>query len=1021
MRCLVPIVLLSGLLSSVTASAGLRSASRAATPNSSIFRVLEPFKFQAQLGQVSGPATETRANQHYFANSDQQFTNWGPPSPGPTVTVRAVRDTLQQAVTGVFFICAHGASDGSGAAIEVYSTYLDFYAAWLAYAADHSFDGMLEYMTVSEGATTYYCVGVRWAALAGWLHGGNSIVHVAGCDGGRTFDGWGQAGVRAWVDYNSDVESSVDYWDSVQFWGRLDQGCSGCFPQDPEEARTVDGATLYTSLTADPAFGPEATLSPAVDETNVWNGFNINLHDYFDVWFVFDTDVDESVPAWSAVIVRPPFEALYPHWDTYGGKDALVVTVHPLYEGIGDVGLSGTMVRSATNWLMPLDGNLAEAGNGDDFVVSLKGSNNPAAAVGGFAVSAGVARWIVESECQTASYSLEASGNVAGPWQPIITGIQPGQGTYAIDISAAAAGYQFVRLMEAEGSGLHIRRGTALVSGSAGSSQGAGGNTDPTETQLLARLADLAAARTASEPSFRQSVGQGRKYVIFCPDEFVADTQAYVKGFWDWWGYDGEVIGVSGFPGHGTDRALFRESIHARILTKALQGVRYFLLAGDSNDYAEMADDALWPPPWDATLYALRNNGIVYPNGQPANDVIPTYTVPDTLPQPANMAWIRPYWFTDWPYGDTTGDGVPDVVVTRWPITSRRELLNMAARMQTYNQDGYFGGGAYAGSLYLNNMDTVDGAGVGALAEAAADSVVARLGSTHLTVLRTSDYADLVDPCARNQAGLFLWNGTPADFALLISSGSWRYAPGSFFDKATSNPCPFSVVDLAANQPRLVLAGSCQGGATTVTETVANGTPVVEDFLLTGGWNEGAAVWIGPSLGTWQSGNEGFLKLLAEEMLRDATRPLADSWLAACQRTYAEFAAPIDEGVRETAKAYMFYGDPLSRLNHAMQSGVGAPEVRRDAPSVLIASPNPFVDYTVVRGASGQGEHVRVVIYDVAGRVVKRLVDRVVPSRSWEARWDGIGQGGKRAAPGVYFVVARGKSWERSTKVIRVR
>jgi hypothetical protein len=68
------------------------------------------------------------------------------------------------------------------------------------------------------------------------------------------------------------------------------------------------------------------------------------------------------------------------------------------------------------------------------------------------------------------------------------------------------------------------------------------------------------------------------------------------------------------------------------------------------------------------------------------------------------------------------------------------------------------------------------------------------------------------------------------------------------------------------------------------------------------------------------------------------------------------------------------------------------------------ARPNPFnptttVDYTVALPC-----RVTIRVFDVAGRVVRTLVDAHVAAGHRSATWDGTTDAGERAATGVYFI-----------------
>jgi len=65
--------------------------------------------------------------------------------------------------------------------------------------------------------------------------------------------------------------------------------------------------------------------------------------------------------------------------------------------------------------------------------------------------------------------------------------------------------------------------------------------------------------------------------------------------------------------------------------------------------------------------------------------------------------------------------------------------------------------------------------------------------------------------------------------------------------------------------------------------------------------------------------------------------------------------------------------------------------------------PNPFNPSTTIRFSLLQREHVRLEIFDVAGRVVRCLVDGPMNAGWNEARWDGKDNAGKAMASGMYF------------------
>jgi hypothetical protein len=66
--------------------------------------------------------------------------------------------------------------------------------------------------------------------------------------------------------------------------------------------------------------------------------------------------------------------------------------------------------------------------------------------------------------------------------------------------------------------------------------------------------------------------------------------------------------------------------------------------------------------------------------------------------------------------------------------------------------------------------------------------------------------------------------------------------------------------------------------------------------------------------------------------------------------------------------------------------------------------PNPFGPSTTIRYSLPARSHVRLGVYDVAGREVAVIQDGVQAAGSHEARWDGADRGGTSLSAGVYFV-----------------
>ncbi len=86
--------------------------------------------------------------------------------------------------------------------------------------------------------------------------------------------------------------------------------------------------------------------------------------------------------------------------------------------------------------------------------------------------------------------------------------------------------------------------------------------------------------------------------------------------------------------------------------------------------------------------------------------------------------------------------------------------------------------------------------------------------------------------------------------------------------------------------------------------------------------------------------------------------------------------------------------------------------------------PNPFNPSTMITyaiPAGGAGVRVSIIIYDVAGRMVRDLVDRIESPGFKKVRWDGLDDSGGLVESGVYFYRIKAGDFTESKKMIMVR
>ncbi|HEU4335042.1 MAG TPA: choice-of-anchor B family protein [Candidatus Eisenbacteria bacterium] len=95
----------------------------------------------------------------------------------------------------------------------------------------------------------------------------------------------------------------------------------------------------------------------------------------------------------------------------------------------------------------------------------------------------------------------------------------------------------------------------------------------------------------------------------------------------------------------------------------------------------------------------------------------------------------------------------------------------------------------------------------------------------------------------------------------------------------------------------------------------------------------------------------------------------------------------------------------------------------QSAPAVVIGAPrpNPTPGITEVELSLGRAERVRAEVFDLQGRLVTVVADRLVPSGRTMIRWDGRTRGGAPAASGIYWMALRAGDLERRIRLVVVR
>ncbi len=83
--------------------------------------------------------------------------------------------------------------------------------------------------------------------------------------------------------------------------------------------------------------------------------------------------------------------------------------------------------------------------------------------------------------------------------------------------------------------------------------------------------------------------------------------------------------------------------------------------------------------------------------------------------------------------------------------------------------------------------------------------------------------------------------------------------------------------------------------------------------------------------------------------------------------------------------------------------------------------PNPFNPRTTISFSLKQGAPTSLRIYDVAGRLVRTLVDGKLPAGRHSYVWDGTDRGGRQVSTGVYYYRVVSDSFEQSKRMTLVK
>jgi hypothetical protein len=170
----------------------------------------------------------------------------------------------------------------------------------------------------------------------------------------------------------------------------------------------------------------------------------------------------------------------------------------------------------------------------------------------------------------------------------------------------------------------------------------------------------------------------------------------------------------------------------------------------------------------------------------------------------------------------------------------------------------------------------------------------------------------------------------------------------------------------------------------------------------------------------WDAGSQTYVEA-------DSLLPGAPYWvgvLEACDLSVVQRESatnvPVVQSRNQKLAAFVAAHGALPPLPPAFVLGV-QPSVPRLAFVLRQNQPNPFSRRTLVRFTVPRAEHVRIEVFDIAGRRVADLLNQQVAAGEHEVEWDGQVQGSGRQGSGVFFCQMRAGPFRSVRKMILVR
>jgi len=516
--------------------------------------------------------------------------------------------------------------------------------------------------------------------------------------------------------------------------------------------------------------------------------------------------------------------------------------------------------------------------------------------------------------------------------------------------------------------------------------------------EMREELSKWAGLSKAKINTHRYEENQTEDWVAIGPQDYVCSDGILALAYWHEQ-IDGFTTAVTNLQ---CIHDFWNDDIYSYIQYLYNHGTQYVVLVGDANDHELWDDGSVWSANgWDSIKPDYSS--------QPEYDIISADYYLDQDPPDASMSYFTPYYASELPKSDVDGDGYPEMVIGRIPAHSLDDVTAYGAKAVKYLQHPE---GEWVDEISL---------WIDARFMAGNDGYVTDSLGMDLKNYMPSDYNVHIlknDPCPNciddySTRESMAINEFDSGRALIVSFGTVAncYRLNDWLDARPDYG--FDVSKLSPNNIfPFLLAVSCEQGAFDETESPASGRPLCERLLFDD--SRGVIGIFAPTRGSWQGGNYQIGKLVLKYLYDKGAQSLGHACMAA-QRDLMWYYPKY----KKLAQSYVYLGDPAIFLSGAVRGEITAVEeniIKTPDFNLETNYPNPFNPSTTIKYSLSYDTHVELTIYDVKGRLVRRLISGVEKAGEHSVTWNGKDESGQSVSSGVYFCMLKIGSGKKITK-----